>query len=396
MNKWLKNIAHFIIGVLVAFIVAEFLLGNFQFRMPHLYYKNSLYGWVPKGGQTLVWGNEGFGKYTYNSYGFLDKKIPPKKNNVYRVIVIGDSHTEARQVPYGQRFTELAEKYTNERLAKKGSKKKVEIINLGVSGQSNADYIYYGKSYVQQFRPDMVVFEVAYQDFLSDATDGSKSIYLANDNGNYSIKRSEMYFAPQSGSRLFNIVHHYQGYSSILDDFINRLPYHLDSARKDIREAKEKAKALKHPNFNIVAPYSKTKEQNTAAIYPPGYEPSSREQNGKLIDFEIKELQKDYGKNIVFLELPYTPNLDEKGNVRVSEPVEDYWRAFLFTKFQDHHIDYIDPLKSYVDYWRKTQNLTRGFQNTVPGSGHLNTKGHEITADKLSDYMTKKVIGEDK
>ena len=73
-----------------------------------------------------------------NSAGFHDvEHAIEKPNDVYRIVVLGDSFMEALQVSIGQGYTQTLERMLQQWV--KG--KRVEVINLGISGTGPSQYI---------------------------------------------------------------------------------------------------------------------------------------------------------------------------------------------------------------------------------------------------------------
>lgn len=74
--------------------------------------------------------------------------------------MLGDSHTEDFQVPRKSNICSLPESKLNNNH---------NIYNLGISGNSVADYIYYSNSYIHKFNPSKIIIQVTYNDFINDA-----------------------------------------------------------------------------------------------------------------------------------------------------------------------------------------------------------------------------------
>ncbi len=90
-----------------------------------------------------------------NSYGMNDKEHPAAKPvGVYRVAVLGNSYTEAFQVPNDQAYWRIAEQEMR-RCAPAG--KTVEVLNFGVSGYGTAQDLILLEKKVLAFQPDLVI-----------------------------------------------------------------------------------------------------------------------------------------------------------------------------------------------------------------------------------------------
>lgn len=111
--------------------------------------------------QSVIWGLEGYGRSQWLELGVRDNgngSAPGPK----RILVMGDSYTEALQVDDRETFCSLAE------AALRSQGWGVELLNLGQSDRSPADYILLGPAYLRRFRPDWVVLVMDEWDLTGD------------------------------------------------------------------------------------------------------------------------------------------------------------------------------------------------------------------------------------
>ncbi len=114
-------------------------------------------GFKPFANKRITQRSEGFGSFTFNSFGMQNNEIAQTKPaDTMRIGVFGDSYVESLQVPRELNYCSLLAKNLSQKLGKP-----VEVLNFGVSNYSIAqDYLRYqnlGKS----FQPDLVI--VAYR-----------------------------------------------------------------------------------------------------------------------------------------------------------------------------------------------------------------------------------------
>jgi len=114
-------------------------------------------GFKPFANKRITQRSEGFGSFTFNSFGMQNNEIAQSKPaGTMRIGVFGDSYVESLQVPRELNYCSLLAKNLSKKLGKP-----VEVLNFGVSNYSIAqDYLRYqglGKS----FQPDLVI--VAYR-----------------------------------------------------------------------------------------------------------------------------------------------------------------------------------------------------------------------------------------
>jgi len=93
-----------------------------------------------------TWKVENEAYFKFNSYGFRDHEWEVKKSK-FRVAILGDSFTEALQVPLEATFHKIAE-------AELGN---VEIMSFGISGQGTVEQLLTYRHYVRNFNPDLIV-----------------------------------------------------------------------------------------------------------------------------------------------------------------------------------------------------------------------------------------------
>ena len=85
--------------------------------------------------------------------------FPPKQDDVFRIMVIGDSLTYGYGI--NKKFTYPA--LIEEELAREY---KVEVLNLGVSGQQSEDILRILKNNLTKLEPDLVIYGICHNDFL--------------------------------------------------------------------------------------------------------------------------------------------------------------------------------------------------------------------------------------
>ena len=94
----------------------------------------------------------------------------------YRIAVIGDSYIEALQVDYDKSYPYLLEKYIN---AEETMLQDVEVYSFGHSGAQLAQYLNVLRHVTQKYQPDLVVFNIVYNDFIESLHDHSRKDNLS-------------------------------------------------------------------------------------------------------------------------------------------------------------------------------------------------------------------------
>tara|TARA_B110000027_G_C16083107_1_gene284583 strand:+ start:269 stop:1288 length:1020 start_codon:yes stop_codon:yes gene_type:complete len=98
-----------------------------------------------------------------NSHGFRDYEYNKNKDvNTYRILVLGDSTTYG----YGIKMEHSYPKVLENLLNKNFKDKKIEVLNLGVSGFNFIDYYNLYIEYGAQFQPDSIIIGVMKNDYI--------------------------------------------------------------------------------------------------------------------------------------------------------------------------------------------------------------------------------------
>lgn len=122
--------------------------------------------------------------------------IPPKRDDVYRVMVVGDSLTFGDGLEEQSRFSNLLHQWLSKHY-------NIEFINLGHDGYQSEDVLDVVKKYLPTVRPNLVIYAVCLNDFLP-------SVYTPGDLGQYSYLNAYPFPLPASVKQVF-IVHTYVG-----------------------------------------------------------------------------------------------------------------------------------------------------------------------------------------
>jgi len=124
----------------------------------------------------------------FNSHGLRDRELPYEKPpGARRVLLLGDSATEALQVPLELTFAKLLEA----RLRSGGTA--VEVINAGHAGFGTDNELLFYRQEGQRYAPDVVVLVFNFQ---NDIVENSQTLYQR------SYERADVHFPPKPWFRL--------------------------------------------------------------------------------------------------------------------------------------------------------------------------------------------------
>jgi GDSL-like Lipase/Acylhydrolase family len=100
----------------------------------------------------------------YNSDGMRwDRPFPEKQEDVYRIMVVGDSLTYGQGLAEEWRFSNLAEQWLRQQF-------RIEFLNLGIQGSQSEDVLRVTKKHLPILRPNLVIYAVCLNDFLPSGT----------------------------------------------------------------------------------------------------------------------------------------------------------------------------------------------------------------------------------
>jgi hypothetical protein len=116
-------------------------------------------GWRPPPDRSAWQRFEGEALVRTNALGFRDRNHRPSKpEDVLRIAVLGDSFTEAVQIPVEQTWWRLMEASLNRSAcASDTPDKSFEVLNFAVSGYSPAQSLLAWRTFAKQFSPDVAI-----------------------------------------------------------------------------------------------------------------------------------------------------------------------------------------------------------------------------------------------
>ena len=178
---------NFIIVTFFLVILVSLLIGEIVIRIYHSTCDRKRFIWIPDYyiGYAHTPNNVFFHNYTEekrisvkhktNSFRLLGEEIPFKKEKgTFRILVLGDSYTEALQVSAGDNFCGQLQNLLNNNLNKKY--KKYEVLNAGISGYSPISHYLYFKRELVHLEPDMVIVQLFGNDVFEDNEVRAKSL----------------------------------------------------------------------------------------------------------------------------------------------------------------------------------------------------------------------------
>ena len=386
-----KNVA-VNIGVFLAAIVACSLFIEIGLALWEINTKSNI-RFIPNKGTTYIphayyrHTKEGFSEGYFNSHGFRDKERSYKKpENTFRILVFGDSYTDALQVPIEQTFVALLEKELN----KKSKLKTVEVLNLGQSGFGTADAYMRYLNFGVQYSPDLVIL----------------AFYSGNDFRNNSKVLNQQSLAFYFG---FDENKNLELDSSLFDEYQKRmtLPKRVFQALARnsylVSLLSERIYLLRHrsPRGETTENFGNQKNKGKLTldkfsdlnIYRKKLSVDWEEAFGitKAIIERFRDSANQHGADFVLLTLSNPEQLQLEVQQQLSNR---YHIAFDFEKpnkvleafAKAKSIMFLDLLPVMKDYFARTREHLHGF-GLRRGRGHWNEKGHKIAAETISAFL---------
>lgn len=147
------------IGITSGLILIEIVLRIFHLSTPLQYQPNSFFGWAHTP-NFHVWYKRGDDEFEVriSPQGLRDVEHSyVKDKGTFRILVLGDSFSEAIQVPLQNSYPRLLEEAIQTKLSTAGTR--VEVINAGTSGYGTDNELLFLKSEGFKYSPDLVLLQ---------------------------------------------------------------------------------------------------------------------------------------------------------------------------------------------------------------------------------------------
>jgi len=198
MNRLLQTCVLFGFSILLAFAVAEGVTRLVRPQSTVEYRVDPEVGQILVANQRARWVHEDYDvEVATNSAGFHDVEHRVEKpTDAYRILVLGDSFIEGLAVPIELGFTQQLESL----LQREVKEKRIEVINLAVSGIGPAQYFRMLEGRGVAYRPDLVLMAIYPENDFWDSYYGlsggpSKAFYELGTDGT-------LHYVPAEASKI--------------------------------------------------------------------------------------------------------------------------------------------------------------------------------------------------
>ncbi|HLK85602.1 MAG TPA: SGNH/GDSL hydrolase family protein [Candidatus Binataceae bacterium] len=159
MRRAMGTVVLVIFGMVCAGLVAELGVRVANHFFPYFYCYDAARGWGLRPNTAGYYRREGAAWVSINSAGFRGPEVPMRKPpGTIRIAVIGDSYTEAIQVPNEDTFASVAARVLVQCPLLKG--RRVEALNFGVDGYGTTQELVTLREKVWAYQPDIVVLAI--------------------------------------------------------------------------------------------------------------------------------------------------------------------------------------------------------------------------------------------
>jgi hypothetical protein len=362
-------------------------LGRVQFDA-QLYGPDREFGWVLRPGAGGYVSTETRQYVRVNTRGFHDQEREyAKPQNTLRIAVLGNSWTEALQVPLDKNYCAVLEKNLQLRGCFGG--KNVEVLNFGVAGYSTAQELLVLREEVWKYHPDEVMVALyPARDIannvreLNNATDPERSPYF--------VYRGDTLFEDDSFRNLAAL----QTREIVLQKISYKLTSHLrifqalDALQRNVKirvamgAAKERAEffGVENLEYSIYKPPTM-----------PAMETAWKVTEGLLVT--MRDEAKAHGAKFRIVTLATRPQVipDAKKRAELMEKlgVQNFsYAADRIMEFGEREGIAVTNLAPALGAYAETQKVyLNGFNRGNWGAGHWNETGHRVAAEAIADAL---------
>ncbi len=381
------NAAALALGV----VLAEVILRLLGVAYPIFYHQVPIIGDSLLPGAAGWWTLEGRAYVRINSQGMRDRERalekPPK---TLRIAVLGDSYTEAMQVPMERAFWAVAERELSGCGSLRG--RRVEVLNFGVSGYGTAQELLTLRHKVWRFDPDLVLLA-----FLTgnDVRNNSREL----DGGN-----NRPYFVFGNGELVLD-----RRYMEKRDYRLDTGPLGpvLDFARRHSR-LRQLARALRKAwkrRRDVPAPAPAAFGAELGLddrVYRPPDDPAWTAA-WRVTEALVRQMNAEIqgrGRHLAIVSLSngiqVHPDPETRRRFARALGVVDllYPDRRIEGLARDENIPFLMLVPALRDWAEAHDFCVHGFPDAVPCGGHWNEQGHRVAGELIASALCHEVIAD--
>ena len=309
---------------------------------------------------------EGFNRTRLNSLGMRAPEPTPKLPGEYRILMLGDSFTRADEVSDGMNFSDrlqasFSSKPTANPTQPQQITRKVQVINAGKPSASPAGYLYAANFHKQTFAPDSTVVQLTESDFTMD---------MENDQSEFYLKKT--------GAADYQIVHN-EEFGSV-EPLAQAVMEYAPWMRSLMKLSTLRVGGRNLSSFLSPADPHATEEEPAAT---PEEAQRIQTEDAAIVRWSVQQLNQQF-PHVVLLFIP-AMSYKDAGEVS-SDPRNAAIEKALTEAAAAQGVPLLNMRTDFLAYYHTKGTNLRGFNNTVPGQGHLNPAGHALVAQRLINF----------
>jgi lysophospholipase L1-like esterase len=380
-------------GLVFGLLLTEIFLRVVGYSAPLFYEPDYYRGVTLRPNIAGTYQREGRNYVSINSAGLRDREHSlAKPANTFRIALLGDSYSEALQVPMEQTFWWLLQQKLEG--CEQFKSKRVEVINFGVSGYGTAQELIALRQQVWQYSPDMVMLLVTTN---NDISDNVRSLKKTNQIPYFYYQGDQLVedesFRNSAQHKWQNLTRFGRWFRDNLR--LVQLGYEaqlLLKTKLDERRAR--------PQFSVSAPPPSTPRPTPAEISIENmiyleprdavWKEAWRVTEGLMTQIHSEVTARNARFLLVVGSNPIQAHPDQAARERFRTylGVDDlFYPNQRLSQFANREkIDFFDlaqPLEKYAD---QTKEFLHGFGKKI-GSGHWNAYGHREAAELIAQKM---------
>jgi len=392
MKKLLGNLAVIMISVMVAALAGEGILRVIGYSNPSFYRGDPCCGASLRPGAEGRWTREGNDYVIINSQGLRDREHEINKpSNTFRIAVLGDSYSEALQLPMEKAFWSVLERKLQNQCPALGGKR-VEVINFGVSGYGTAQELQTLRHKVWHYDPDFILLAFltgndVRNNYRALEQDPLRPYFLLKD-GELVLDDS---FLQEPAYRI-RVGWKFRLLSALLDHS------RLFQLFNDVRQ---RFKAMRVQSVQAKGAGNDSEAGLDNMIYSPPATKAWREA-WRVTEALIKRMSEEVqAKGATFLVVTLSNGVqvlpDKESRKRFMDKfgIDDlFYPDNRIARFAEKNGIPVITLAPDLQQWAENNDTcVHGFQNASPCGGHWNENGHRVAGELIAGHLCKMLDG---
>jgi hypothetical protein len=389
LRQWLRYLALMAAGAAVAVLLAEIGLRIAGISYPRFWTTDPYCGHAHHPLAEGWYSEEGGAYVQINSDGSRGPEYTKvKPPSTLRIAVLGDSYTEAIQVPQDETFCAVLEK--DLRGCRRLAERKVQVLNFGVAGYGTAQELLTLRHGVWDYSPDIIILAFYTENDLSDnspvlasqrSDDWPRPFFklrggaLVVDN---SFRESSWYRTRRSW--LWGLFERVAAVSRVVQVLRESL-VHMGELRWE--------QSLRNPG---VQPVITEAVMQGSDVYKEPSDPAWQEAwqvtEQMIIEMHKEVVQRGADFLVVTLSNPIQVYPDAKVReefMRMTGVRDLFYPDQRLSALGEREgfkvLDLAQPFQKYAD---EHHIFLHGFRNTIAGTGHWNVQGHELAGEMIA------------